>query len=81
MGLPFPTGIRVLGRIAPEMIPWAWAVNGCSSVVGSTLAAMLVVSFGFSWVMMLAAGLYVLAVLALNGLMKHSQPAQSGPEL
>lgn len=65
MGFPFPAGIRRLGRAAPEAIPWAWAVNGCASVVSSILATMLAVSFGFSWVLVLAAALYVLAAAAL----------------
>ena len=68
MGLPFPAGIRYLGEIAPEIIPWAWAVNGCASVVSSILATMLVVSFGFSRVLYLAAMLYVLAAVVLISL-------------
>jgi spermidine synthase len=66
MGMPFPAGIRQLGRTAPQAIPWAWAVNGCASVVSSILAAMLAVSFGFSWVLGLAAVFYVLAAVILN---------------
>ncbi|MDP2952836.1 MAG: hypothetical protein Q8O76_05930, partial [Chloroflexota bacterium] len=57
MGMPFPAGIRALGSFAPRYIPWAWAVNGCASVVGSILATMLAVSFGFAPVLGLAAGL------------------------
>jgi len=68
MGFPFPAGIRHLGRIAPQAIPWAWAVNGCASVVSSILAAMLSVSFGFSWVLALAAAFYVLAAVTLTAL-------------
>ena len=66
MGFPFPAGIRRLGRAAPEAIPWAWAVNGCASVVSSILATMLAVSFGFSWALYLAAALYALAAATLS---------------
>ena len=66
MGFPFPAGIRRLGQAAPEAIPWAWAVNGCASVVSSILATMLAVSFGFSWVLVLAAALYALAAIILS---------------
>jgi len=72
MGLPFPAGMRRLAWTAPEAIPWAWAVNGCASVVSSILAIMLAVSFGFSWVLYLAAALYVLAAGALTSL--HASP-------
>ncbi|MEA3345375.1 MAG: hypothetical protein U9Q78_03895 [Chloroflexota bacterium] len=68
MGFPFPAGIRRLSRIAPGLIPWAWAVNGCASVVSSILATMLAVSFGFSRVLYLAAALYTLAAAALTPL-------------
>jgi len=66
MGLPFPAGIRSLGRLAPGFIPWAWAVNGCASVVASILATMLAVSYGFSLVLWLAAGLYLIAALTFT---------------
>jgi hypothetical protein len=54
MGMPFPGGLAWLRARAPGMIPWAWAVNGCMSVLASVLAAMIALSAGFSWV--LAAG-------------------------
>ena len=34
MGMPMPIGIRMLARSAPEIIPWAWGVNGATSVMG-----------------------------------------------
>ncbi len=49
MGIPFPRGIRETGKRWPHLIPWAWGVNGSLSVVGSILAAMVALSFGFRW--------------------------------
>jgi spermidine synthase len=49
MGIPFPRGIREVSERRPNLIPWAWGVNGSLSVVGSILAAMLALSFGFRW--------------------------------
>jgi hypothetical protein len=49
MGIPFPRGIREVSERWPNLIPWAWGVNGSLSVVGSILAAMLALSFGFRW--------------------------------
>jgi len=31
MGAPMPSGIRILAGQAPEIIPWAWGVNGAAS--------------------------------------------------
>jgi len=74
MGFPFPAGIRRLAWAAPEAIPWAWAVNGCASVVSSILATMVAVSFGFSWVLYLAAALYTLAAMILSSLDRIRSP-------
>jgi hypothetical protein len=51
MGIPFPGGIALLERLAPDLIPWAWGINGCLSVLASILSTMLAISFGFSWVL------------------------------
>ncbi len=51
MGIPFPGGITLLDRLAPDLIPWAWGINGCLSVLASILSTMLAISFGFSWVL------------------------------
>lgn len=67
MGLPFPLGLAWLERDAPGLVAWAWAVNGCASVIASVLAAILALSYGFTFVLMLGAGAYSLAVLVLPG--------------
>ncbi|MEK7238845.1 MAG: hypothetical protein AAB012_05045, partial [Nitrospirota bacterium] len=33
MGIPFPMGMKLLGQKNEALIPWAWAVNGCLSVL------------------------------------------------
>jgi hypothetical protein len=62
MGMPFPLGLRLLGRTGPEwaqLIPWVWGINGASSVLGSVLAISLAINFGFR--MTLVAGVVVYA--------------------
>lgn len=49
MGVPFARGITAL-RAAPDLIPWAWAINGGASVVSAVIAALLALSLGFGWV-------------------------------
>jgi hypothetical protein len=59
MGVPFPWGIRTLGTMSPESVPWAWGINGCVSVVTSILSLMLALSVGFSWVLIAGGGAYL----------------------
>jgi hypothetical protein len=67
MGLAFPGGLAWLQKSGPELVPWAWAVNGCASVLASILAAMTSLSAGFSWVLAAAALAYAGAWWALPG--------------
>ncbi len=48
LGMPFPLGLSALGERAPGWVPWAWAINGCASVVGAVLAALLAIHLGFT---------------------------------
>ncbi len=66
MGIPFPMGIRNLGEKTPELIPWAWAVNGCASVLAPLLTIMLAMAVGFQTVMWIGAGAYFLAFLTCH---------------
>jgi hypothetical protein len=62
MGVPFPKGIEIIGGLAPDLIPWAWGINGCTSVLASILSAMLAISFGFSRVLVGASAAYGVAL-------------------
>lgn len=61
MGLPFPLGLTRVSETNREFVPWAWGLNGCASVVSAILATILAMHFGFSVVVLLAVGLYILA--------------------
>ncbi len=61
MGLPFPIGMAWLEGASPAALPWAWAVNGCLSVIAAVVAALMALEFGFSMVWGVGAGLYALA--------------------
>ena len=41
MGLPFPLVLARLRTAAPVLVPWAWGVNGCASVMAAVLAGLL----------------------------------------
>ncbi len=65
MGAPFPLGIKVTEALAPGWIPWAWAANGCASVVASVLATMANVTWGFTWTEVGAGLFYLLGLVAI----------------
>ena len=63
MGMPFPT---ILAATRERVIPWAWAVNGCASVVGAVLATLLAVHLGSPAVIALGLALYGVAAAAFS---------------
>jgi hypothetical protein len=77
MGIPFPTGLRVLGEAEEGLIPWAWVINGCFSVLAPILAVMLATAAGFSTVLLLGAGAYLLAFVNLQ-VVRGRLPADAG---
>jgi hypothetical protein len=64
MGVPFPRGVRALGRTDPASLPLAWGVNGFTSVIGAVLAAMIALSFGLRAVFLAGALAYLAALVA-----------------
>jgi predicted membrane-bound spermidine synthase len=62
LGMPMPTGIRLLHARAPELIPWAWGVNGAASVLGSVGAVALAMVAGFDAALLTGAGIYLVAL-------------------
>lgn len=64
MGMPFPSGLRLVCTARPEDVSWMWGVNGMMSVVGSVAAAMGAKGLGFSGVLMAGAVTYMLAAVA-----------------
>jgi predicted membrane-bound spermidine synthase len=62
MGMPMPMGIRILARSVPEIIPWAWGVNGATSVMGSVAALTIAILTGFNQTLVIGAALYLIAI-------------------
>ncbi len=58
MGMPFPVALSRLSEEAGELVPWAWGINGCGSVISSMLATLLAIHFGFDTVLIAAILLY-----------------------
>ncbi len=68
LGMPFPLALRLLEPSRPGLIPWAWGVNGCFSVLAAPLAALLAMQTGLPATGWVAAGAYLVALLACERL-------------
>ena len=66
LGVPMPTGLRLMSTRAPELVPWAWGINGALSVVGATLAIFIAMNWGFSATLAVAASTYMAGLLAFT---------------
>jgi hypothetical protein len=66
MGLPFPLGLSRVSDSAPGLVPWAWGINGCASVVAAVIATLLAMHVGFTTVLALALGLYAATPLLVG---------------
>jgi hypothetical protein len=62
LGRPFPLGVRILNDRGPELIPWAWGINGFLSVFSSLMATALAMTVGFTWVLLIAAIVYAVGL-------------------
>ncbi|MGZ5135474.1 MAG: hypothetical protein ACXWCG_10005, partial [Flavitalea sp.] len=65
MGIPFPAGLSHISKLSIEVVPWAWGINGCVSVISTALATLVAVELGFMWVMLCAAFAYCLPLIVL----------------
>lgn len=48
LGMPLPVGLARIGARQPDLILWAWGVNGLASVVGSVACVLIAQSAGYS---------------------------------
>jgi hypothetical protein len=76
LGWPFPIGLRETSGRYPSLVPWAWGVNGCASVIGAVLGKMISMSIGLRLTTGVAALLYVSAALVFRFTVR--EPRKSG---
>ncbi|HVX28351.1 MAG TPA: hypothetical protein VHB70_18535 [Parafilimonas sp.] len=65
LGMPFPSGIKLISEKAPSLIPWAWGVNGFFTVIGSVMALILSMMLGFQAVLWIAIAIYLLSMFCI----------------
>jgi spermidine synthase len=66
LGMPMPSGIRMLRVSAPEMVTWAWGINGALSVLGATLAIFIAMNWGFRVTLLSAGAVYLVGLVSLS---------------
>lgn len=74
LGVPMPAGLRLLATRAPQMMPWAWGINGALSVVGATLAIFIAMNWGFGQALVAAAVAYGLGIVSLVPSWRRTPP-------
>jgi len=63
MGMLFPAGLSRVGEKRAEFVPWAWGINGATSVYASILAIVIALTHGFGVALWLGAACYVIAAV------------------
>ena len=61
MGMPFPLGLKIVNHFKESNVPWAWGINGCVSVISTSLAVIIAVEMGFMAMLLFAALAYGIA--------------------
>jgi spermidine synthase len=79
LGVPMPAGIRLLSARAPQMLTWAWGMNGAFSVVGATLAIFIAMNWGFRVTLLAASATYLIGLLALIVSVRQTAPQSPSP--
>src|SRR4051812_2862556 len=79
MGVPLPAGMRLLAASKPQLVAWAWGMNGALSVLGATLAVFVAMNWGFSVTLLCGAVLYAAAAALVGGMRAAARPASATP--
>lgn len=71
MGMPFPRALARLNAIDPSLLPWAWGINGCASVIGAVLATLVAIHHGHTVVILAGVVLYAAAAFFIGRLARR----------
>jgi hypothetical protein len=64
MGIPFSSGLSLMGRNYKKDIPWMWGINGTFSVLGSAFAIMIAMTSGFTGALITGAfGYFIIFIM------------------
>jgi hypothetical protein len=65
LGMPFPVGLRMVDGMERRLVPWAYGINGCASVLGGMVCVVVSMAGGLSVAWFGAMVLYVGAAAVL----------------
>jgi hypothetical protein len=65
LGMPFPSGVRIVRERSPQLLPWAWAINGFLSVFASIGCITLSMAIGFSAVLLVVVAIYAMGFASM----------------
>jgi len=68
LGFPLPLGVRALTGGRRALVPWAWGMNGATSVLASVLGVVIGMQAGFHTAALVGAGGYAVALLVSGSL-------------
>jgi hypothetical protein len=75
MGVMLPSGIKLLGRRDEALIPWAWGINGATSVIGTVASTVVAIHAGFATVFICGAVGYLISTILLYVVQRLAAPA------
>jgi hypothetical protein len=76
LGFFFPTGLRLVARLAPSATAWMWGVNGACGVLGSITAVGVSIWLGIQSNLIAAALLYALLLLPVAALRRAHESSR-----
>jgi len=62
LGTAMPIGLRRLSALHPDGVPWAWGINGITSVLASALGVFIAIVAGFTVATLAALACYLVAI-------------------
>ncbi len=71
LGFCFPIGMRLVGRLSGEALPWMWGINGAWGVFSSILAVGFSMWAGIHGSLYLAAACYAALVIPVRQLSRR----------
>jgi len=80
MGMLFPIGVRILAGGTADLVPWAWATNGCFSVLGIFSTRITALLFGFSRALLVGLAVYAIVVVCVRRHPRAAVPAGAEPQ-
>jgi hypothetical protein len=73
LGMAFPLGILATQTKPAGAVAWAWAINGLFTVIGSIVAVIASLYFGFRNMLLFAAVCYIVAMFCYSRMMRGVQ--------